>query len=194
MERRGAKRVYAIDIAPPNHFGFNKIHKLPNSTVQFVHTPVYQLPTMFNPYSMDAIMLNVVFYHLRHPLMALDAVYTILKPGGVLFVESAAAFAAPSDELGKGNHEYSWTQICANCFNDKTNVFFPTMEALKFFISSSGFTILSTKAEGHGIGSRLAVWATKYRSKRRFELEGYPVTDEVRVVPVMPQGMCDLPF
>ena len=43
-ERRGAKRVVAVDVVGPDHFGFERIRRALDSKVEFVKAPIYELP------------------------------------------------------------------------------------------------------------------------------------------------------
>ena len=75
-ERRGAKRVVAYDVMPPDICGFNIARQLLNSSVEYVQGSVYDLsPTLHGTF--DIVFFFGVFYHLRHPLLALDRLWQI---------------------------------------------------------------------------------------------------------------------
>jgi tRNA (mo5U34)-methyltransferase len=75
-ERRGAKRVVAYDMHPPDHYGFAIAKTLLNSSVEYIQGSVYDLtPDVYGTF--DVVMFFGVFYHLRYPLLALDRIWEI---------------------------------------------------------------------------------------------------------------------
>ncbi len=56
------------------------------ANARFVQGDIYHLP--FEDASFDAAFANMVFEHLRQPLVALREMYRVLKPGGVAGVQS----------------------------------------------------------------------------------------------------------
>lgn len=89
MERRGAE-VVAIDYALPNITGFNVAAKIFGSKVPYIVENVYDL-NLETYGAFDIVLFLGVIYHLRNPLLALDKIHSVVKPGGLLFVESAIA-------------------------------------------------------------------------------------------------------
>jgi tRNA (mo5U34)-methyltransferase len=86
LERRGAKRVVAVDIFPEAWFGFDAIKEFLGSNPEFVEASVYELPALLRE-EFDVVIFWGVLYHLRHPLLALDSVRALLR--GVGFLETA---------------------------------------------------------------------------------------------------------
>lgn len=128
-EARGADRVVATDIVPSTWFGFQQLAEKLSSKVEFLQASIYQLPDILSE-PFDVVLFLGVLYHLRHPLLGLDAVRMLTK--GTLFLESAIANRLPGhpgalfyrrDELG----------------NDPSNWFVPDMECLRDWLMSSGF-------------------------------------------------------
>ncbi len=132
LERRGAERVVAVDIFPPSWFGFDAIKEFLASNAEFVEASVYELPALLQE-EFDVVVFWGVLYHLRHPLLAIDAVRTLLR--GVGFLETAVCdgevgelSSLPlvrfyrSDELDK----------------DSSNWFAPTVGAFVDWCLSSG--------------------------------------------------------
>ena len=72
-ERRGAKRVVAVDIADEDWFGFAAIKELLGSRVEHLNSSIYELPELLGE-QFDVVMFWGVLYQLRHPLLALDNV------------------------------------------------------------------------------------------------------------------------
>ena len=70
-ERRGAD-VVATDIADIGFFGFEEIRAALGSRARFVQVSVMEMLDVFEPKSFDITLFWGVFYHLRHPLAALE--------------------------------------------------------------------------------------------------------------------------
>ncbi len=84
LEKRGAG-VVAIDFVPETYSGFATARKILDSKVEYRMENVYNLsPETFGEF--DVILFLGVLYHLRKPLAALDALRSVMKPGGQLFV------------------------------------------------------------------------------------------------------------
>jgi tRNA (mo5U34)-methyltransferase len=83
-ERRGAS-VVAIDFVPEHYTGFATARKILGSGVEYRMDNVYNLsPEGYGQF--DVVLFLGVLYHLRKPLAALDAVRSVTKEGGQLFV------------------------------------------------------------------------------------------------------------
>ncbi|HNX96969.1 MAG TPA: class I SAM-dependent methyltransferase [Candidatus Aminicenantes bacterium] len=87
-ERRGAAEVVAIDINPIDCRCFKLARDLLASQVRYHHLGVYELDPDMLGGEFDLVLFPGVFYHLRHILMSFDNIWKILKPGGVVLVES----------------------------------------------------------------------------------------------------------
>ncbi len=73
-ERRGAARVVAYDLHPPDHHGFATAKRLLESDVEYVQGSVYDLsPEVLGTF--DVVLFLGVLYHLRYPLLALDRIW-----------------------------------------------------------------------------------------------------------------------
>jgi len=144
LEWQGAKNVYAMDIYSPDHFGFDKLHKLLNSKVTFLYSTLYFLPEFFDEETFDLIIFAGVIYYLHNPISSIDALYKVLKPGGTLVVETAAV-SDPNlaEELFPKGMKYRWIAWCHHneCNNDTTNTFIFTKDSLTSFFESNGFTM-----------------------------------------------------
>jgi tRNA (mo5U34)-methyltransferase len=128
-EARGAKRVVATDIFPPTWFGFAQLADTLNSDVEFIQSSIYQLPDVLaEPF--DVVLFLGVLYHLRHPLLGLDAVRMLTK--GTLFIESAIANPLPG-------HPGALFFRRDELSGDSSNWFVPDMECLRDWLESSGF-------------------------------------------------------
>jgi tRNA (mo5U34)-methyltransferase len=141
LERRGAARVVATDIVDDSHFGFEAIRAALDSNVEFRQASVYELPGIIaGPF--DYVVFSGVLYHLRHPLLALDAIRDVLAADGTAYVETAvcdselpALSETPTarfyrlDELG----------------GDSSNWFAPNVAGLVAWCESCGLTVRSVR-------------------------------------------------
>jgi tRNA (mo5U34)-methyltransferase len=77
-ERRGAARVVAFDVTPPEVHGFRDAKELLGSKVEYVQGSVYDLsPELVGTF--DVVFFFGVLYHCRYPLLALDRLHTVCK-------------------------------------------------------------------------------------------------------------------
>lgn len=84
LERRGAD-VVAIDFVPETYTGFSTARRILGSEVTYRMDNVYNLAPESHG-SFDVVLFLGVLYHLRKPLAALDAIRSVMKPGGQLFI------------------------------------------------------------------------------------------------------------
>jgi tRNA (mo5U34)-methyltransferase len=131
-ERRGAKRVVAVDIYGPDRFGFDHLKRTLGSSAEFAQGTIYELPKVLGNEQFDEVLFLGVLYHLRHPLLALDALRQLTRSH--LYVETAVwgevsdpplARYFRRDELG----------------GDSSNWFAPTVNCLVDWVESSGFVV-----------------------------------------------------
>ena len=84
MENRGAD-VVAIDFVPDHYVGFATAKRILGSSVEYRMQNVYNLsPATFGEF--DLVLFMGVLYHLRNPLGSLDAIRSVTKEGGQLFL------------------------------------------------------------------------------------------------------------
>jgi tRNA (mo5U34)-methyltransferase len=84
MERRGAS-VLAMDFVPDTYTGFATAREILGSDAGYVMDNVYNLsPEKHGTF--DVVLFMGVLYHLRKPLAALDAIRSVTRTGGQLFV------------------------------------------------------------------------------------------------------------
>jgi SAM-dependent methyltransferase len=77
-EKRGAARVVAYDMHPPDYYGFALAKELLQSQVEYIQGSVYDLsPEVCGTF--DVVFFFGVFYHLRYPLLALDRIWHVTK-------------------------------------------------------------------------------------------------------------------
>lgn len=86
LERRGAA-VIGMDYMLPTHTGFSIASQLLGSRVEYRVDNVYDIaPSQYGTF--DIVLFLGILYHLRNPLLALDRVRSVAKPGALLFVET----------------------------------------------------------------------------------------------------------
>lgn len=126
-EKRGAKEVLAID----NYYrlennvessGFEVAKKILNSNVKYKKLDVYDIsPEQIGCF--DLVLFLGVLYHLKHPLLALEKIYSITKE--LLILESffitdykskAIAVFYPHDELSKD--KTNWWGLNEKCIRE----------------------------------------------------------------------------
>jgi len=162
LEDCGAK-VTALDIQPPELNGFKLIHEIRQSKVEFIFSSVYDLsPAKFGRF--DVVLFFAVFYHLKHPLLALERINSICKTDGFLLgggttsdrwfhddnlsCEKGVDFERITKNMINDNRimavdNLNKLSLCgfagSHYYRDKTNWFIPNTECLKEWLRVSGF-------------------------------------------------------
>ena len=134
-EQRGASRVVAVDIYPSHWFGFDTIAETLGSQVTFVQSSVYDLPRRLDE-RFDVVIFFGVLYHLRHPLLAIDALHELTS--GRVYVESAICHR----EDAVGLAEFYPCEFAG----DGSNWFLPSQQCLREWFESSGFVVTDEAA------------------------------------------------
>jgi tRNA (mo5U34)-methyltransferase len=166
LERRGATRVVAVDIYPPEWFGFDVLSEFFGSRAAFLQSSVYELPARLKGETFDFVLFLGVLYHLRHPLIALDALREI--SAGQVLIETAVADASVPPEVALVRF-YRGDELN----RDPSNWFVPTTRALIDWCASSGFSVELLSAWRSGEASRAMVSATPTRGVPEFAAISY---------------------
>lgn len=151
MKRRGASRVLGIDTDERYLTQARFAARIENLDIEFARMSVWEIAALRETF--DIVLFMGVFYHLRHPLLALDLiheqvardlfVFQSLERGSreVLIPEPDYDFNAPApfDEPGYPKlhfveHSYSY---------DPTNWWIPNRACVEAMLRSSGFRIES---------------------------------------------------
>jgi tRNA (mo5U34)-methyltransferase len=135
LERRGARRVVAVDIFDSDWFGFAALRDWFGSRVEFVQGSVYELPDLL-PETFDIVLMLGVLYHLRHPLLAIDALRQLTRQR--LLLETAICDALDSDLRDQPLVRFFRHDELAG---DASNWFAPTARTLVDWLESSGFRV-----------------------------------------------------
>lgn len=98
LEKRGARSVVATDRVEGN--GFAAIHQLLSSKVE-LHTPIEiaNINEKLGDRGFDLIVCAGVIYHMLNPLSALMACRSLLRPGGLMIVETAMTWVSDQPVL-----------------------------------------------------------------------------------------------
>jgi tRNA (mo5U34)-methyltransferase len=132
-ERRGASRVVAVDILPPEHYGFTALAEFLESDATFVRASVYGLSSVLEE-RFDVVLFLGVLYHLRHPLLALDEVYALTR--GEMFLETAVSDGTLPEV---GDRPVTAFYRGDELGGDPSNWFAPNTRALVDWCASCGF-------------------------------------------------------
>lgn len=167
-EARGAE-VLAIDAVAREHLkGFDVASILLGSNVEYRTANVYNLSAERGG-TFDAIFFLGVLYHLRDPLLALDRLWEVARPGATIWVEShtidnglvnpetgvldALSNIAPGLEKIPIAQFYPRRTLGSNF----TNWWGPNLAGLEAMVEASGFEAIRSRT----LGSRGLVVATK---------------------------------
>ncbi len=159
MERRGAE-VVGIDYALPTTTGYSIVSKILGSKTTFMVENVYNL----NPQKhglFDLVLFLGVLYHLRHPMMALDKIRSVCRPGALTFTETHLidnyfqlkdGTFIPMGRISMSLIDIPTLQYYPkdSLAGDATNKFAPNMSALCAMTQDAEFEVLTD----YVIGSR----------------------------------------
>jgi tRNA (mo5U34)-methyltransferase len=179
VERRGATRVVAVDMWPPERFGFSDLKRLYDSDVEFVQSNVYELPERVEE-QFDLVLFFGVLYHLRHPLLGLDRVREVSKR------EIAVETAVCDHEIPALREEpYVRFYRSKELKGDGSNWFAPSVRALTDWMGSCGFDVTRTTAWPEDAPQRAIVSAVRGQGTPEFRKLTYePAIASVRTQPV----------
>jgi tRNA (mo5U34)-methyltransferase len=145
-ERRGAKRVLAIDRHPIDHRGFAIAHHLRGSNVEYRVSSVYDLaPEVHGVF--DVVLFMGVLYHLRHPLLGIEKIHEVCKEYAFVethVLDTAFTFKGETKRLVDLNPVLAETPILQFYPNDEldgdfSNWFAPNVRCVQVMLSSCGF-------------------------------------------------------
>jgi len=150
-EKRGA-RVIAVDIQPIDDIGLGIAKEILKSKVEFIQSNIYDLTLeKIGGEPVDVIFFLGLMYHLRHPLLAIDNLWSLLKPNGVIYLETAYLdeYLVTSDNVFTSLESIhpllTQTALLQYYRNDElnpgdfSNWFSPNQKALDDILFSAGF-------------------------------------------------------
>ncbi|MEM7351098.1 MAG: class I SAM-dependent methyltransferase [Acidobacteriota bacterium] len=143
MERRGAE-VVGLDYADPEITGFSIASRVLGSRVEHRTDNVYELgPESFGTF--DIVLFLGVLYHLRNPMLALDRIRTVIKDGGLLFVETQLS---TEPEVHRSTTPLWHYFPRSTLHQDGTNKWAPNPAGLRSVIEECEFEVLQTASHG----------------------------------------------
>jgi tRNA (mo5U34)-methyltransferase len=155
MKRRGARRVLGIDFDKDYLDQARFAAEVSGLEVEFRELSVYDVAELKEQF--DIVLFMGVFYHLRHPLLALDLIRAHVARDLFVFqsmqrgsgeVEPVAedyAFFEPAPFDAPG---YPKLHFVERCFaGDPTNWWVPNRACVEALLRASGFTILGHPEE-----------------------------------------------
>lgn len=133
LERLGAKTVVATDRVAGA--GFLTVHELLQSKVEHkVPVEIGDIHAVLDDRRFDLIVCAGVIYHMLNPLSAIMACRALLKPGGLLIVESAMSWVADQAFLVLNSEEQHNME--------SSTYWLPTPKALKGMVRLCHFEML----------------------------------------------------
>lgn len=138
-EKRGASLVYATDDISQRSFPeqptFALAHEALQSRVKYVpDLSVYDVRAL-GLQDFDVVVFSGVYYHLKHPLLALAALRQVMATGGSLIVEGPVI-----DNVRDAFASFFYRDVFAD---DVSNWWVPTRRCLREWIECSYFDITS---------------------------------------------------
>lgn len=180
MKRRGAERVVGVDTEPAYLEQAKFAAEVSGCDIELRQLSVYEVPLLRERF--DLVLFTGVFYHLRHPLLALDLIREHVV-GDLLVFQS---MLRGSDTIASIDDDYPFSEtrlfesrgfpamffVEHRYSDDPTNWWIPNRACVEAVLRSSGFTILARpedevyvceRAEVSPLVARELGWATKGR-------------------------------
>lgn len=160
LEKYGAN-VVGVDVMDPDKYGFNILKKIFNSKVTFFRRSVYDI-SRSELGKFDIVLFFGVFYHLKHPLLALEKLNEITEMGGFLMGSGTSSdlfFSQGNKSISFAEEYPKINEFAVTCYTDgsflgdKTNWIIPNQKCVENWLSRSGYDITSIYT-GQGIGGR----------------------------------------
>jgi tRNA (mo5U34)-methyltransferase len=150
MKRRGADRVVAIDPDPGYLAQAQFAAETLDLRIEFEQLSVYDVARLGERF--DLVLFMGVFYHLRHPLLALDLLHEHVVGDLLVFQSMLRGSAAPfaprpdypfSEEAVFDEPGYPRMHFIEHCYaNDPTNWWIPNRGGAEAMLRSAGFEVL----------------------------------------------------
>jgi tRNA (mo5U34)-methyltransferase len=134
-EDAAASSITTIDIFPPGggpcgfQSRFQMLHKFRQSKVVYKQCDVYDVNSEFATF--DVINFCGVYYHLRHPMLALEELRKVLAPNGVMLIEGQILAHVV------GAISMLWHETVLE--NDSTNWWTPSRRCLEEWLKATGW-------------------------------------------------------
>jgi tRNA (mo5U34)-methyltransferase len=150
MKRRGAARVVGIDFDPRYLAQARLAAEVSELEIEFRQLSVYEVASLREQF--DLVLFMGVFYHLRHPLLALDLIRQYVARDRLVFqamqrgleepmpVEDDYPFAETAIFQGEGFPRMAFIEH--SYAGDPTNWWVPNRACVEALLRSAGFQIL----------------------------------------------------
>ena len=174
LERRGAE-AHALDIQDPDRVGFNTAKRIIGSRATHTQASCMDLP-LDDLKDFDIVLFRGVFYHLKGPPIAFEAIANSMKTGGMVYFAGEGLINYAQDL--EGNR----LDIDIRALNDTgvpialsypgryragNSWFIPNIHCLRGWVESAGFEVVDIWGTDEAAeGQRLAGSARKVRSAR----------------------------
>ncbi len=151
MKRRGAERVLGIDFDETYLAQARFAAEINAADIEFRHLSVYDVARLGEKF--DVVLFLGVFYHLRHPLLALDLIHEHVAKD--LFVFQSMQRGCDAVEPLADDYHFWQTQIFERSgyprmffvekkySGDPTNWWIPNRACAEAMLRSAGFEVLS---------------------------------------------------
>jgi tRNA (mo5U34)-methyltransferase len=151
MKRRGAERVVAIDRDERYLAQARFAAEVTGADIEFRQLDVYDIGQLEERF--DLVLFMGVFYHLRHPLLALDLLYEHAV-GGTLVFQSLLR-GSPDTALFETDYPFCETKVFSRdefprmhfvehrYAGDETNWWIPNRACAEAMLRSAGFRIVA---------------------------------------------------
>lgn len=146
-EKRGAARVLAYDLHPPDYYGFSLAKELLGSRVEYLQGNAYDLSNQIGTF--DVVLFLGVFYHLRYPLLALDRLWEVtdqylliesqVMDNGLILNDGSRVPLSQVDPRLSSVPLYRFYRRDELNPGDYSNWFSPNLKALEDGLWSAGF-------------------------------------------------------
>lgn len=166
-ERRGASRVVGVDLYEPTVFGFRKIADELGSSAEFKRATVYDLPQVLQS-DFDVVFFFGVLYHLRHPLLAIDALRQLTRAS--LHIETAVNGADSGIDFYPRQYQ-----------GDSSNWFVPSSACVLDWLQSSGFDAELTASWSSGDSHRATIAARPSKDLPLWRQQSYELPVSVSI-------------
>ena len=138
-EKRGAAEVYSIDYLTHVSYWCTPAYKFAHEALQSkaIYNPdinVYDIENL-GIHDFDIVIFCGIYYHLKHPLLALSMVRRVLKTGGHVIIEGPVI---SNEERALATFHYK-----SLLTNDRSNWWVPTLRCLREWVECSFFDILA---------------------------------------------------
>ena len=143
MERRGGE-VVGVDYAAAEGTGFPIAAAVLGSRATYKVRNVYNLDPAEDG-TFDVVLFLGILYHLRNPMLALDRVRAVTKPGGTLFVRTQVTTHAPFVDTDVPVWQFLPRDTLQN---DASNKWAPNLAGLTAALEESQFRVLQTAFDG----------------------------------------------